>query len=92
MVTQHVTVDAVLVKPVTTRPRHVAREKALHGLEEQLAGSHILLVEDNAINREVATTLVVEMFATLARWVLRTLTPVLASLQALQGGQQKITG
>ena len=70
---RQLTVDALLMKPVTPStlfdacsqvlglavpdsPGTTKREEAMHGHQAHLRGAQILLVEDNAINREIALT------------------------------------
>jgi PAS domain S-box-containing protein len=70
---RRLSVDAMLVKPITPSalsdacsqalgfsvpqsPRATKREEAMLGHQAQLRGAQILLVEDNAINREIALT------------------------------------
>ena len=70
---RQLTVDALLMKPVTPStlfdacsqvlglavpdlPGMTKREEAMHGHQARLRGAQILLVEDNAINREIALT------------------------------------
>ncbi|HEY9068016.1 MAG TPA: response regulator [Burkholderiaceae bacterium] len=74
---QHVTVGALLTKPITPstlfdaciaalglapfRPtRTVRRERAVQGHRSRLSGVRVLLVEDNAINRELAFDLLTQ--------------------------------
>jgi len=48
---------AVLGVAVERRRRSTQREEALLAHQDSLRGAHVLLVEDNAINREIALTL-----------------------------------
>ncbi len=48
--------SAVLGLPTHRKPRSTKREEAMLAHQERLRGAHLLLVEDNVINREIALT------------------------------------
>jgi len=48
--------STVLGLPVHRQPRSTKREEAMLAHQERLRGAHLLLVEDNVINREIALT------------------------------------